>query len=202
MSVKEELASIIHPVLTGDAHPLLEALGRAVTGLYQHWARRRIQGIYEALEHDTVVELKDPNGRVATVDRQEEVRFLQDNVVAFADYAWGDGQIFAEYRCSPGVPDDRYANGSRHTVLISLRETKNRGDTLRFTIHRKVRRGFTRRDEWWETEVYHKTQRLRIAVIFPRKRHCQRAMVTQGSTSKAVALGAQHFSSCPMAGRS
>jgi hypothetical protein len=47
---------------------------------------------------------------VAIVDRQEEVRFLQGNVVAFADYAWGDGQIFADYRCSPGVPVDRYAS--------------------------------------------------------------------------------------------
>ena len=193
MSITEDLATTIRPLLTGDLGALLGPLGRVVVRLYRHLARRRVQGIYEVLDHDTVVGLKDPNGKVAIVDRQQEVRFLQDNVVAFADYAWGDGQIFADYRCSPGVPVDRYVNGSRHTVLISLRETKNRGDVLRFTIHRKVLRGFTHKDEWWETEVYHKTRRLKIAVIFPRKRHCERATITQRSTSKTLALGSRHF---------
>jgi len=44
-----------------------------------------------------------------------------------------------------------------------------------------------------EAEIYRKTRRLRIAVVSPRKRHCQHAMVTQRSTSKAMALGPQHF---------
>jgi hypothetical protein len=120
MSITEDLPTTIRPLLTGDFGALVGALGRAVTGLYRRLARRRVQGIYEVLEHDTVVEPKDPNGRVAIVDRQEEVRFLQHSVVALADYGWGDGQIFADYRCSPGVPVDRCGNGSRHTVLISL----------------------------------------------------------------------------------
>ena len=154
----------------------LGPLGRAAARLYRHLTSRRVQGIYGVLDHDTVLEVKDSKSKVAIVDRQEEVRFLQDNAVAFADYAWGDGQIFADYRCSPGVPVDRYTYGSRHMVLISLRETRNRGVVLRFPIHRRVLRGLTREDGWWETEIYHKTRRLRIAVVFPRNRHCQQAV--------------------------
>ena len=46
----------------------------------------------------------------------------------------GDGDIFVDYKCSPGVLVDRW------NVLISLRETKNAGDVTNFYIERTVKR--------------------------------------------------------------
>jgi len=31
------------------------------------------------------------------------VRYLQDNVIAYRDQAWGDGEILVDYRCTPGI---------------------------------------------------------------------------------------------------
>lgn len=193
MPIRTRFVNISRLLIAGDVVKLLRELVGCVKQLYDQFAGSRAQGIYEVLEHDTTLELRDSRGQVATVQRQQKVRFLQDNVVAFADYAWGDGEIFAEYRCSPGVPVDKYSQGSRHTVLVSLRETKSRGDVLRFTIDRKILGGFTKRSEWWETEVYHRTRHLKVAIIFPAGRHCQRATITQRSTNKTTTLGPQHF---------
>ena len=43
---------------------------------------------------------------------------MQNNVIAFEDYAWGDGEIFTDYRCSPGVVVDKYQEGDRWSILI------------------------------------------------------------------------------------
>ena len=151
------------------------------------------EGIYDVLEHRTILELEDTRGEVAVVKRRQKVRFLQDHVAAITDHAWGEGDIFAEYDCSPGVPADFYQDGSRHTVLISLREIKSRRDVLKLVIRRRIVGGFRETNESWETEVSHRTMHLSVSVIFPRGRTCRRATVTQRSTSKTVTLEPKHF---------
>ena len=99
-------------------------------------------GLYEIINYEATLEIEEPTGAEATLTRHEVIRFLQDNVVAIHDYAWGDGDQFADYQCQPGVPVDFYQDGSRHNVLMSLRETKNRGDGLDLWIERKIKDGF------------------------------------------------------------
>jgi hypothetical protein len=84
--------------------------------------------MYEILDYDSVLELRDPRGEVGVFKRRQKVRFLQDNVIAYQDYAWGDGNILADYKCSPDVPLDQYQDDFRCNILISLRETKNKGE--------------------------------------------------------------------------
>lgn len=92
------------------------------------WDKFHYHGMYEILDYDSTLEIVDPKGEKAVLTRREVVRFLQDNVVAIHDHAWGDGKLFAKYSCQPGVPVDFYEDGSKYNVLISLRETKNRGE--------------------------------------------------------------------------
>ena len=188
-----QLGATIRLLLTGDT---LEVLQKWLKELGQKTAEvlgLRPRGIYEVLSHATTLELVDPRGEEALVERRQTVSFLQDHVTAFTDYAWGEGEVFAEYSCSPGFPVDFYRDGTRHAVLISLRETKQRGDTLTFEIRRTIRGGFAAADEGWETEVYHRTEELSVTILFPRERRCQRATVTQRSTSKTVVLGPEQF---------
>ena len=103
--------------------------------------RIRYHGIYEILDYNSTLEIQYANGEEATVTRREVIRFLQDNVVAIHDHAWRDGDIFAEYHCRPGIPVDFYEDGSKHNVLISLRETRNRGDVMKLWVQRVVRGG-------------------------------------------------------------
>ena len=188
-----QLGATIRLLLTEDTLQVLQKWVKSLGEKTVSVLGLRPRGIYEVLSHSTTLELVDPRGEEARVERRQTVRFLQDYVSAFTDYAWGEGEIFAEYRCSPGFPVDFYRDGSRHAVLISLRETKHRGDTLTFEIGRKIRGGFVAADECWETEVYHRSEELSVTILFPRERRCQRATVTQRSTSKTVALGPEQF---------
>ncbi|RIK28327.1 MAG: hypothetical protein DCC55_38835 [Chloroflexi bacterium] len=104
-----------------------------------------------------------------------------------------DGDIFAAYRCSPGVAVDRYQEGDRWNILISLRETKRKGDITEFLIERTVQDGFTQAEEWQQAEIRHPTRHLRLAVIFPLERPCRRATVQARSRHHTQVLGAEHF---------
>jgi len=161
--------------------------------LRQFLCRQRAEGMYEILDYDSTLELADPRGELAIFKRRQRVRFLQDNVIAFQDRAWGDGELFAGYRCSPGIEVDRYQEGDQWTVLISLRETKSAGDVEEFYIERTVRGGFTRDEEWRQTEIRHTTRHLKLAVVFPGERRCRRAVLVQRSRNRATALDHTHF---------
>ena len=88
---------------------------------------QRNQGFCEVLEYESTLELKDALGKRATFHKREKIRYLQDNVIAYQDQAWGDGKILIGYRCSPGRPVDRYRSGHKTYLLISRREVKNKG---------------------------------------------------------------------------
>lgn len=41
------------------------------------------QGMYEVLEYESTLELKDAQGRRATFKKREKVRYLQNNIIAY-----------------------------------------------------------------------------------------------------------------------
>ena len=130
----------------------------------------RAVGLYEVLDFEHTLELCDAKGKKAIDRKRETVRLLQDHVSAYVDQVWGRGEIFADYRCSLGVPVDRYRDGKYWCVLISLREVRRRGDTLRISIDRTVKNGFPHQTDLVDTVVRHRTRRFRMAVIFPKER--------------------------------
>ena len=150
-------------------------------------------GIYEILDYDSTLELCDAEGHKAVFKRFQKVRFLQDNVTSYQDHAWGDGEIFGDYICAPGVVADKYQEGERWNILISLRETKSRGDVEDIYIERTVIDGFTQQHEWRQTAVWHPTHRLRLAVIFPEERHCKRAILQIRRTNQTIELDNSAF---------
>ena len=167
---------------------LMDVLGLA-RRLIVYLQERRLQGIYDVIEQRRTVTLEDATGRVATVETIQRVRFRQNHVTALTEYAWGEGELFADYSCAPGWPVDRYAEGSRQVMLISLREHRNAGDELCLRTKRRILEGFTRAEEYWESDVYHRTERFELRILFPKGRPCQRATVTVRSTEETVALG-------------
>lgn len=146
-------------------------------------------GLYEVLDFEHTLELRDPGGREAVFHKRETVRLLQDHVAAYLDQAWGRGEIFADYRCSPGTPVDRYRCGHKTCILISLREVRRRGDVLRVRIDRTVHDGFDLSTGWYETVVRHRTHRFQLAVIFPAQRPPQRVDLLQINQSRTLPLG-------------
>ena len=152
---------------------------------------------YEFLECESTLELIDPQGTSALLSKRQKVKFLQNHIIAFEDFAWGDGDVMVDYRCSPGVIVDRYQEGDRWNVLISLRETKNKGDIEEFTIERMEIDTFTKDEEWQQIEIRRRTHQLQVNIIFPKERLCQRATLNQRTHSRVTVLGPEYFHRLP-----
>jgi hypothetical protein len=52
------------------------------------------EGIYEVLDYQCQLELKDKSGELARIQKQEKIRYLQDYIISYQDQAWGDGSYF------------------------------------------------------------------------------------------------------------
>jgi hypothetical protein len=183
------LVRIIVALLGSDVIDLIGALwrlGRRVLSLKTH------EGMYEVLEYETRLELLDSKGERANFHKRERVRFLQDNIIAYQDQAWGDGDIFAAYQCSPGVAVDKYREGHRYRILISLRETKNHNDTEEFHIERTIQRGFTKHVEDFQIEIDHVTRQFSMSVVFPKSRFPKHVNLIERNTTRTTSLAAEN----------
>ena len=49
-------------------------------------------GTYEVLDHSATLDLQQ-GGKLAIYRKRQRVRFLRDNIIAYQDIAWGDGDI-------------------------------------------------------------------------------------------------------------
>ena len=147
------------------------------------------EGIYEVLEYESTLELKDTRGEHAVFHKRERVRYLQNGIIAYQDQAWGDGKILIDYRCTPGVPVDRYRPAQKTYILISLREVRNRGDIDEFNIEWGIHQGFRRPIESWATEVADRTRKLKVQVIFPQTRPPLRTWLVEGIRQRTHPLG-------------
>jgi hypothetical protein len=160
------------------------------------WAQSQ-EGMYEVLEYESLLDLQDARGEVSVFHKRQKVRFRQNNIIAFQDQAWGDGDIFAQYKCSPGYPVDRYREGHRYRILISLRQAKRRGDIEEFRIERTVRHGFKNTTETFQTEVDHKTRSLSCGITFPLDRPPKSVNLIKQNLQRSTPVGPDDWSTLP-----
>ena len=146
------------------------------------------KGLYEVLDYESILELKDQRGRLAVFKKHQKVRYLQDNIIAYQDQAWGDGETLVDYRCTPGFPVDRYQLGYKTVILISLREVKNLGDVDDFNSVRIIRHGFLEKSSSWATEISHRTKHVSVQLIFPKNRPPLSASVLERNYQKSYKL--------------
>lgn len=161
------------------------------------WHGMADEGMYEVLDYESTLEILDVEGRQAQFEKREKVRYLQHNILAYQDQAWGDGEILIDYQCSPGTVVDQYRPGRKTYVLISLREVKARHDVDEFNITWRMRDGFLRQLEQWETEVRHRTKQLRVAAIFPADRPPTRVWLVEYLRRRTRPLPQNHVQRLP-----
>lgn len=134
------------------------------------WRGFADEGIYEVLDHQMTLELLDKAGKRAKVQKQQRVRYLQNDVASYLDQAWGDGEILINYKCSPGEEVDRYIEEHLTYILISLKGIRKRGDEDNVDIEWEFRDSFLDSTNQWSSEVSHRTKQFTIKVIFPNNR--------------------------------
>src|SRR5260221_8212445 len=180
-----QILRVLVPVLNSDLiniFAILWRLGKRILIAKAH------EGMYEVLDLDCRLELKDTKGHKAVLYKREKVRFLQDNIIAYQDKAWGDGEIFADYKCSPGIAVDQYREGYRYRILISLRSTKRRGDTEEFHIERSIRNGFTRNTEGFQIDIDHPTRKFSLSIVFPQKRFPNEVTLVEKNSTRTMLI--------------
>jgi hypothetical protein len=155
------------------------------------------EGMYEVLEYESTLEIRDNKGQYALFRKREKVRYLQNSIIAYQDQAWGDGEILLNYKCTPGTPVDRYRPGHKTYILISLHDVKNHGDVDEFKVEWGIRKGFKRNKELWETEVSHRTKHMKIKVIFPKNRPALRASLIESLHRRTKPLEQDSLSQQP-----
>ena len=161
------------------------------------WQGLADEGIYEVLEYESTLELQDDKGKIASFQKWELVRYRQNNIIAYQDHAWGDGEILLNYRCAPGLVVDQYRPGQITFLLISLREPKRRNQVDEFNIEWEMRNGFVRSAELWETEIRHRTKQITIKIIFPKSRPPRRAWLEEQIRRRRRQLGPKSIRSLP-----
>lgn len=163
-----------------------------VTEMIQLWRTSRFRGNYTVHTHHITLELIDNQGTTAVYTKRQTVEFLQDGIFAIQDQAWGAGDIFADYRCSPGVAVDRYEEGFRWKILISLRRTRNKGETETFLIERTIKQGFTTPTAYLQTMIDHPTKDFTFSVIFPPTRVPTSVVLIEENRKHVYPLGDDH----------
>jgi hypothetical protein len=118
-----------------------------------------------------------------------KVRYLQDEIIAFHDYGWGDGEILLNYKTSRGKAVDKYKSGYKTYILLSLREVRNKGDIDDFNISWDIRDGFLLPDGYWATTVSHRMKKLKTSVVFPKSRLPQRVTLEESNRRRTRLLG-------------
>lgn len=169
--------------------PWLNILAKTCKLFRTLWRGLADEGMYEVLEYESTLELLDQYGQRARFQKREKVRYRQNNILAYQDQGWGDGRSLLGYKCSPGVVVDQYRPGQKTYTLISLRESKQRGDRDEFHISWRLKDAFLRSQEQWETEVSHRTRQLLVRLIFPKARPPVRVWVGEYVRRRTRLLG-------------
>jgi hypothetical protein len=185
------LLRLLVPLLGSD---LFEIVVFVIQLARQTFKFKSHEGMYEVLDYHAQLELLDTEGKHAVYHKRQKVRFLQDNIIAYQDQAWGDGEFMADYRCSPGVAVDQYREGNSYNILISLRETKHAGDVEEFRIDRTIRAGFVRPTEDFQIDIDHRTKQFSMSVVFPAARQPKKILMIEKNSTRSKALGPEHRS--------
>ena len=180
------LLRLMVPLLGSDLFEILIFLVRLARHSFKFKSH---EGMYEVLDYHAQLELLDPEGKQAIYHKRQKVRFLQDNIIAYQDQAWGDGDFMAAYQCSPGIAVDRYEEGNSLHILISLRETKHAGDIEEFHINRTIRDGFVRPTEDFQIDIDHRTRRCTIGIVFPLHREPRKVTLIEKNSTRSKPLG-------------
>jgi len=181
LAVTVGIIALLRNTLAGAIILAATILAGTAIALYAFIIRDRFGGLYEFDSEDHLWDIQDAEGRKAVVKKSRRIRFLQDEVFAIRDYAWGDGNVLAAFSCDPGHVADTYSSDGRHSIVITLRETKRRGDEEDFHTARTVENTFTGESEWVQAEILHNTKRVSITVLFPKDRPPTRAWIGRRS---------------------
>ncbi len=148
--------------------------------------RTYFDGPYRVLGIHCTWDLREPDASVAKVTKRLELEFNYETI-ALSDYAWGDGDCFAEYACEFGTPlKPKIKDGSRQYVVVALPAARQRGEQAELISHRTIRDSFPDASEWVELEVKRRTAKVVLEVRFPASRKPSAVRLCRQSDGRTI----------------
>lgn len=190
--IQESAVSLLRKVL-----PSLDVLAEIWRFLRVLWENTTSVGMYEVLNHTALLEIRAKSGNKATFSKSQKVRYLQNNIIAYQDQAWGEGDILLNYECLPGTVVDKYKPAATTYILISLRETKQKGDIDNFEIRWEAKDAFLQDREVWGTAIDHRTKSLQLEIIFPQDRPPIKIKFVEQFRKRQLELGTEKIVKLP-----
>jgi hypothetical protein len=189
LTILPSLSDLANTLLDLVCTKIADGLGNAANGVIK---KIFADGVYEVLDYESTLEIHDSRGTKATFSKTKKVRYLQSNVIAFQDYAWGDGNILLNYHTSRGKPVDLYRSGYKTYILLSLREVKNSGDVDEFNIQWDIRQGFLTPDGYWGIDISQRTRHIKMKVIFPKCRPPLQLTLEENTLQRTLVLNREN----------
>ncbi|MFN0072421.1 MAG: hypothetical protein ACKVVP_13135 [Chloroflexota bacterium] len=143
---------------------------------------------YTVVSFHGVLDLADKTGRLAVFHRTQEVRFQQQGVGAILDHFWGSGVANVAYSTTAGALGELIHDGGVRHQVIELPKPMWRGDDFAFATERTMMETFMTTDSYFELVIDHPLQQLSHAVLFPKARPCQQAVLVVGASRQALAI--------------
>lgn len=185
-----DLLDKLAALITAGAGFLAQA--RPTVGVLVRLVRRDVPAVsYENLALEIVLDIQDPEGKRAILERRQQIRFLTADRVVVRDLVWGEGKTLARYHVTGARRLAVQPDGSHHAVLLDPTHHLGPGQQARITSRRVIAGGFLTATEYLEAMTERPTERLLLQVRFPAARPPREAFLVTTPvepTSHRIAL--------------
>lgn len=139
------------------------------------------EGLYEYTHAEDVWDIEDRDAHTVTLTKTRTVKYLQNEVFAIRDFAWGTGAVSgAQVIEGPGDAVHDYTRDEQeHTIILLDGIRGRRSDPDHFKFRRVFADSFPDRTESVVAEVVNATGRIAVTVRFPPDRPPTSAWLTR-----------------------
>jgi hypothetical protein len=123
---------------------------------------------YENVDFAATIEVLDQNWTAARYTRKQRIRFNEDGVTTFFDFAWGEGVLFANYNPHSMRIIDAFPARKGYIVALALPRKFYKGEVFEVVVERKVVGAFFDELNYWESTPRTPTGKLAVDIIAPR----------------------------------
>jgi hypothetical protein len=124
------------------------------------------------------IEIKDSQGRVAHITKQELLVPVVPNLREFKHWVSSDGPV-SEFQAEPGWIADCYLESGRMTVVQRFGQSLSRDEPRQLQLTYVAKESFMNKQEYFNYWVHYPTARVRLEVKFPSDRLCNNASVVR-----------------------
>ncbi len=138
---------------------------------------------YETLSYDARLNVLDREGGTAVYERRQRIRITAPKASVFFDRVWGEGVLFRDYWTDGLDILEAIRGRNGWVVVLALPRQYSRGETFEVRTDRRIKGGFTRSTEYWDSTMFAPTRLLNLAIVSPARLRIRRPILRAPGTA-------------------